>query len=218
MIFQTKTSLWIVGLTIVAVCAGLLWARSDGASANVITPALGKTSGSAQPELIDDPCQFQKGIKAIMASPELSAAFRDKTEREIHGYGTEISLEKALKIFNAEEKCVPFRGSLPALTQDEILAAIVAGPVYGREQVWRKQKDTLWKILTTKKFPRGSLLTAESGACASDSPLARGELCVKGQRIYLFLNLNNRPRESNPLAPEQIVVIRENYFRVERTD
>jgi hypothetical protein len=157
-----------------------------------------------------------KGVAAINQSRELSAAFNQRTRREIYGYPAETSLAEALRDFNSEEKCVEFRGTLAPLTEAEVVAAIVAGPTYGREEVWQSQKKSLWNIALRKKLPRGSLFTAESGACAYDSPLDKGTLCVKGQRIYLFLNLDQYPRESNPLNADQIVLIRENYFRVER--
>jgi hypothetical protein len=146
------------------------------------------------------------------------AAFRERTKRGIYGYPADIALDEAIRVFNEEEKCVPFRGTLPPLTVDEVIAAIVAAPVYGNERTWFKQKPTLWEIARKKKMPKGALLVAESGACHWDSPLGKGQTCVKGQRIYLFLGLDKRPRMSRPLAPAQIFLIRELYSRAELTE
>jgi hypothetical protein len=117
-----------------------------------------------------------KGVEAINKSRELSAAFRQMTNREIYGYPAATPLAEALRVFNSEEKCVEFRGTIPPLTEDEVVAAIVAGPTYGREEIWQSQQKSLWEIAVHKRLPRGSLLTAESGSCAYDSPLDKGGL------------------------------------------
>jgi hypothetical protein len=174
------------------------------------------TAVAPQVRSTSDPCWF-KNREAIMRSPELSAAFVKRTEREIRGYPADTTLSDALRVFNDEADCLSFRGNLPPLTEDEIIAAIVAGPVYGREETWLSQKDVLWKIASQRMMPKGTLLTAESGGCVYDSPLGRDEICVKGQRIYLFLELDKRPRQSQPLMPAQVFVLREKYFRIERS-
>lgn len=198
--------------------AGFFGLQRGGVSDSRGSKELMKSSRPAQIALTNDPCAFQKGTEVIDKSPELSAAFKQRTDREINGYPTEISLEEGLRIFNEEEKCVEFRGTLPPLTEAEVIAAIVAGPTYGIEKVWQIQKRALWDIVIRKKLPRGSLLTAESGGCVFDSRLGKGQVCVKGQRIYLFLDLDKTRRASNPLKPEQIVVLRTNYFGIESSN
>lgn len=215
---QPKTSWRLPILIFIVACVGIFWLHNGRISASSGSEALMKPSGSEQLASGDDPCGFQKGTKAIDNSPTLSAAFKQRTDREINGYPTEISLEEGLRIFNAEEKCVEFRGTLPPLTEAEVIAAIVAGPTYGIGKVWQIQKKALWDIVIRKKLPRGSLLTAENGGCVFDSRLGKGQVCVKGQRIYLFLDLDQPRRASNPLKPEQIVVMRANYFGIESSN
>ena len=210
---KTQTNVfWIAGLILIATCGTLLWRQSRKVFANGGSTASARSSLPERVMGLEEPCWFQQGVEAIDRSPELSAAFKQRTEQETRGYRAELPIEEAVRNFNEEEKCIPFRKTLPPLSADELIAAIVAGPTYGREKVWQQQKSSLWDIVVGKKMPAGSLLVAESGGCVHDSPLGKGELCVKGQRIYLFLNLHQHPRQSNPLKPDQIVLIRENYL------
>jgi hypothetical protein len=178
-----------------------------------------RVKNPAAPEKVqaDEPCWFQKGEEVIKNSSTLAAQAKLRTDRETTGYPSKMSLKDAVALFNSEEKCIPFRGTLPPLTEEEIVAAIVAGPTYGTEASWRAQKPTLWSIAVNKELPPGSLLTAESGACAYDTELGK-EVCVEGQRIYLFLGLDKNPRAGTPLKPEQVFLIRANYLRPKKTE
>lgn len=165
-------------------------------------------------QVVDDPCWFQKGEEVIKGSSTLAAQAKLRTDRQIFGYPNKISLKEAVALFNSEEKCVPFRGTLPPLTENDVVAAIVAGPLYGSEPAWRAQKERLWNIAVRRELPLGSLLVAESGACAYDTELGK-EVCVEGQRIYLFLGLDKDPRAGNPLKPDQVFLIMANYQRLQ---
>jgi len=96
-----------------------------------------------------------------------------------------------------------------------VIAAIVAGPDYSNlGGQWMAQSDALGKIGLQSMMPKGSLLVSEGGGGVDlDSELWRHS--AKGLRIYLFLDLDKNPRESNILKPEQVFLIRKNYYEIE---
>src|SRR6266705_4911563 len=107
-----------------------------------------------------DPCWFMT-LKDDSVPYEKIKEWQD---REEHGYPTETRLSDAIRGFNEEKQCSALLAPYPPLTEDELIAAIVGGPDYGKQgEVWRSQKDALWKIATRKVMPKGSLLVAESG-------------------------------------------------------
>ena len=82
-----------------------------------------------------------------------------------------------MKIFNEEESCDTRLAEYPALTEDEVIAATVAGPGYGPwGEVWHAQKDTLWKIAKDRVLPKGSLLVATSAPNVQESPSDPAEI------------------------------------------
>ncbi len=146
-----------------------------------------------------------------------SALTEEARNRGIYGYPAEIPLAEALRLFNEETGAWAARAGHPPLTQDELVAAIVAGADYGKQgEVWRAQKEVLWDIATRKKMPRGSLLIAESGGRVLESPLRpEGAVEPKGIRITLLLGLDRNNMLEGSIKPEQALLIRKTYSRVE---
>jgi hypothetical protein len=139
-----------------------------------------------------------------------------RQDRKMRGYSEDIPLSEAIRIFNEEKQCVDALASYPPLTEDELIAAIVAGPdniLTG--DALRFQKDILWKIATRKIMPKGSLLVANTGSRVQESPLRpEGTIQAVGITISLHLGLENH-EYGQRLKPEQRFVIRRTYFKVE---
>jgi hypothetical protein len=97
-----------------------------------------------------------------------------------------------------------------------LIAAIVAGPGYGAwGEVWKAQKEALWKIAKDKVMPKGSLIVATGGPNVQESPLRPfGDIKAKGISIAIFLGLENH-EYGQDLKQEQIFEIRRTYFRVD---
>ena len=64
-------------------------------------------------------------------------------------------------------------------------------------------------------MPRGALLVSSANGIYSDR-LLPGVVLVEGQKIYLFLGLDENPRESAPLKDEQILMIRKKFVKTDR--
>ncbi len=166
----------------------------------------------AQPKPPKDPCWF-------MSLKDKSMPFdmiEKRQNREMYGYPTEIPLREAIRIFNEETQCkAPYKG-YPPLTEDELIAAIVAGPDYGKEgDVWVAQRDALWKIASQKMMPKGALLVVESGGRVQESPLRpEGTIEAKGIRITLFLGIG-KSDHGHIARPEQTLIVRKTYSNVE---
>ena len=159
-----------------------------------------------------DPCWFMTlRDKSIPYS-----VIKEREDRELHGYPKDIRLSEAIRVFNEEKQCNGLLAPFPPLTEDEVIAAIVAGPDHGnRGEVWRAQKDAFWKIAADRLMPKGSLLVAEAGYRIQDSPLRpQGTIEAKGIRISLLLGLEAMEHGSL-LRPEQTLVIRKTYTRIE---
>jgi hypothetical protein len=139
-----------------------------------------------------------------------------REEREMRGYPEDIPLSEAIRIFNEEKQCVDALAPYPLLTEDELIAAIVAGPatiLTGDGS--RFQKDILWKIATQKVMPKGTLLVAYTGSRVQESPLKpEGTIRAVGISIELRLGLENY-EYGQILKPEQAFLIRRTYFKVE---
>ncbi len=169
-------------------------------------------TAQAQSKSPKDPCWF-------MSLKDESIPFEmieKRQNREMHGYPTEIPLAEAVRIFNEETQCkAPFKG-YPPLTESELIAAIVAGPDYGKQgEVWLAQRDALWKIASDKMMPKGALLVVESGGRVQESPLRpEGTIEAKGIRITLLLGLE-KSEHGHIAKPEQTLIVRKTYSIVE---
>ena len=117
-------------------------------------------------------------------------------------------MTEAVKIFNAEQKC--HSQTADPLTEDEVIASILAGPDYGSSDVIDHQYDDLVRIATEKRLPKGALFVFE-GDSSSNGAFIEGDIFIKGQRLYLFLDLDNNPRRSEPLKSSQVYLIRKRF-------
>jgi hypothetical protein len=159
-----------------------------------------------------DPCWFMTLEDKSIPYEVISK----REDREMYGYPTEIPLSEAIKVFNEEKQCVSTLAPYPPLTEDELIAAIVAGPGYGTwGEVWQVQQEALWKIATRKVMPKGSLLVAASGSRVQESPLRPyGTIRAQGISIAIFLGMKNH-KYGEMLKREQIFEIRRVYSKVE---
>jgi hypothetical protein len=190
----------------VVLVAWLAWSQSAISS--------GIIPGPNQNKPAKDPCWFM----TLKGGSTPYEEIKRRQDREMYGYPTEIPLGEAVKIFNEEKQCSGLLAPYPPLTEDELIAAIVGGPDYGKQGgVWLAQKDALWKIASQRVLPKGSLLVAESGYRVQESPLRPlGTIAAKGIRITLLLNLDkDEDAHGRLLKPEQTLIVRKTYSKVE---
>lgn len=148
-----------------------------------------------------------------------SIAYEDilkREERERHGYPVDISLSEAIRIFNQEKQCLDVLAAYPLLTEEEVIAAIVAGPDnITPGEAWEHQKSLLWKIATQKILPKGSLLVATTGSRIQDSPLRpNGTIRAEGISIVIRFGLENH-EPGKILRPDQLFVVRRTFFGIQ---
>lgn len=170
------------------------------------------TNRQGSTTVLKDPCWFMNLTDKTIPYEVIAK----RQDREMHGYPTEIPLGEAIRIFDEETRCNPTLAPYPPLTEDELVAAIVAGPGYGAwGDVWSAQKGILYKIAKDKMMPKGSLLVAAGGPNVQESPLKpHGDIKAKGISIAIFLGLENH-EYGQDLKREQIFEIRRTYFSVE---
>lgn len=139
----------------------------------------------------------------------------ERQEREMYDYSSDISLSEALKIFNAEQRCVK-EFSFPDLTEDEIISAIIVSPDYTSRDEWTAQSDELRFIFEKRRLPKGSLLVSEGAGTYNSTFLKSSTQLIKvnGQRIYLLFGLDKNNR-MEPLKREQIFLIKKTLFGLE---
>lgn len=141
----------------------------------------------------------------------------DRLKLKTFDYPQELPLTEAIEIFNKENQCDPIFTSYPLLTESELIAAVVAGADDGKQgNIWRAQKDILWKIAASKQMPKGALLIARSGGREIDTPInPNGTIAARGITIALLLELDDSEDGIlKPRKPEQAFVIRKTYFDI----
>lgn len=173
--------LLILGALAVGLVAAIVWAQTGapGRSSREDSKNMNEQEKSKLPK---DPCWFNT-LKGPTWTYEM---YSKRQEREMRGYPADVPLAEAIRFFNEEKQCSPLLAPYPPLTEDELVAAIVAGPAYGAwGEPWIAQKDTLFKIAKDKVMPKGSLLVADGGPNVQESPLRpRGE--IRGSRSLSF--------------------------------
>lgn len=156
----------------------------------------------------EDPCWFlnSKGFDSV---PEV--VVKSRQDREMYGYAEDIPIEKALVIFNEEQKC--FEPQRAPLTEGEILAALGTSPDYGREDLFGAQEMKISKILSKRLLPKGSLLVGElSGKLIHiEDEFYKLDDRKTIERIYLFLDLDKKVRFER-VDRSQIILIRKHYI------
>ena len=194
-----------VGLAAWLVRANIISSEKDGSSESM------KMGAQEKPELPKDPCWFAS-LKDQSIPYEMIKARQD---REMNGYPKDTPLSEAINIFNEEKQCSTLLAPYPALTEEELMAAIVAGADYELQAQLQAQKDALWKIATRKIMPKGSLLVATSGSRIQESPL-RPDATIRAEGISIYILLGLETNEyGKVLSPEQRFLIRKTYSRVE---
>lgn len=173
-----------------------------------------KNMSSEVSKQIESTCPSTEGE----IDPATFLALEKKANREMFGYPTEISLNEAVKIFNDELKCSPLYRSYPPLTEDEVIASIVAGADYGKQgEIWLAQKNELWRIASLKMMPKGSLLTPETGSRVVGSSLEpNGTIVAKGLKITVILGIDSVDGLKKIPSPEQTLIIRKSFSGIEK--
>jgi len=161
---------------------------------------------------VKDPCWFMTLKDKSITYEEI----KKRQDKEMYGYPTETPLSEAIITFNEEKQCSGLLAPYPPLTEDELIAAIVAGTDHGIQgEVLRSQKDALWKIAKGKVMPKGSLLVAWTGSRVQESPLRpNGTIRAEGITIVLLVGLEDHDY-GKILKPEQSFIIRKTYSKVE---
>lgn len=191
-----------LGIIILAVLADTWITRNSGASrfSNLMLDP------GPSPTIASDPCLFMKYPSKNSGDSELL----ERQRRETYGYSSEVSIREALRIFNSEQKCFPHLHE--ELTDDELIAAIVAGTDYGSEEALRDRRVELRSITQKRTMPKGSLLVSEGSATYSNRFL-QGDVFIEGQRVYLFLGLDKNPRDEQRGKRDQVVMIRKKFVK-----
>ncbi|HLL75100.1 MAG TPA: hypothetical protein VK421_07515 [Pyrinomonadaceae bacterium] len=210
--YVQKPYLLLIVLLAIALATWPIWSNIT-TSGRAFFLGIVSMSKQEQDKPAKDPCRF-------MTLKDKSIPYEESERRqdmEIYGYPTETPLTEAIRMFNEQKQCSGLYAQYPPLTEDELIAAIVAGPDYGKQgEIWLAQKDVLWKIASEKVMPKGSLLFVESGGRVVESPLRPfGTVAAKGIRITLLLGLDKSNDPGRILKPEQTLIIRKTYSKVE---
>jgi hypothetical protein len=208
-----RVRLAIVVLTLLVTSAAWMFRARLGKPGNAKSQNTVKKKEAVQRQSPRDPCWFKSLNLEDESITYLDIKERD--DRELHGYPKEIPLSEAIRIFNEEKDCYDWMAPYPPLTEDELIAAIVAGPgCVIPEESLRIQKDALWKIATRRMMPKGSLLVWWTGSLVQESPLRPyGTIKAEGLSIAIHLGLENW-EPGTMFKPEQVFVIRNTYYKV----
>lgn len=156
------------------------------------------------------------GFRVNTENPTANEEFLEWQRKQSYGYSTEISLTEAVKSFNEELLCYPHRANLAPLTEDEIVASILAGTDYGKKENWLNQKKELLEIANKRKMPKGSLLVQIDGALTIDNPLDLEKTRIseaRGQRIYIYLGLDKTPDiGGSQMKSDQFFLVRKTFY------
>jgi|SRR5215469_16608464 len=206
---RVGSSLMILVVVILITSMLVTRVNTSGRSDYQVSEGVGERGQSNRPE---DPCWFATLKDRSLPFYE---KIKQRDDLEIQGYPQETPLPEAIRTFNEENQCSSVLRQYPPLTEDELIAAIVAGTDYPlHEEPGKAQRDALWKIATRRVMPKGSLLVASSSGRVQESPLRpSGTIQAEGIRIDIFLGLESHEL-GQPLRPEQIFLVRKTYFKV----
>jgi len=204
--------LFLLVASAIGLTTGLAWA-SRASLGRAYSPDSRNMRKQEQKKSPKDPCWFMTLKEGGEWTSEM---YSKRQEREMRGYPADLPLAEAIRVFNEEKQCNPTLAPYPPLTEDELIASIVAGPAYGAwGKPWITQKDTLFKIAKDKVMPKGSLIVATGGPNVQESPLRpNGDIKSRGISIAIFLGLENH-EYGQDLKREQIFEIRRTYFSVD---
>lgn len=211
--YAQKPYLLLLAFLAIALVTWPVWQKITAYGKASFLGVVGVMSEHKQNKPAKDPCWSTSLKDKSLPFEEI----KKRQDMEIYGYPAEIPLGEAIRMFNEQKQCSTLFAHYPPLTEDELIAAIVAGPDYGKQgEIWLAQKDVLWRIASEKMMPKGAFLVVESGGRVQDSPLnPSGTVVARGIRITLVLGLDKSDGPGRILKPEQTLVIRKTYSKVE---
>lgn len=196
-----KSRFFYLGIFIFAIFSGL-----------AILYYLNKTV-FAEPSLrtSKNPCRFKGYDDPSIGYEEIMA----RQDREMYGYSKDVPLEMAVNKFNEEMRCYPFYNEFPALAEDEVIASLIDFDSLNNQPNYSEaRRNEREKIINNKILPKGSLLQFGSGTCR-EIGLLRQDLCAKGLRIYLILNLDKKEDPKISSLMEDILIVRKTFPRIQ---
>ncbi len=161
------------------------------------------------PNAASDPCLFMD------AGSEESMKSRS---RQFIGYEKAIPLAEAVRIVNEEMSCSPLYSSYPALTEDEVIAAIVTNADYRfDESLMKKRQETLTQIALDRELPKGALLMFDGKAESMYSPLnPDGSISADGIKISLILDVGEHGGNTGTPFYDNVLIIRKTFSGYKR--
>lgn len=149
----------------------------------------------------DDPSISYEQIKA-------------RQNREMYGYSVDVPVETAVKKFNEEMRCYSHYNEFPELTADEVIASLIDFDSHNHQpNLTGARRTERKKIIVEKILPKGSLLRFDSGSCLDVGKYSNNDLCARGLKITLILNLDKKEDVKIPSNDEDIFVIRKTFIK-----
>lgn len=209
----------LVGIALAVAFVWLMWDNKVLVHKGIIFSRAANMESQKPDKKVDNPCWFRSRAGLESASDDMIKKLRERQIVETYGYATDTPLSEAVKIFNEELQCSPLYREYPPLTEDEVIAAIVASVNdNNRGTTFLAERDILWKIATQKMLPKGSILRFASSGRVTNSPLRpSGIIQAKGIEIFLLLGLDKNGKVDLPLPPklEEILTIRKTFSGIE---
>jgi len=152
-----------------------------------------------------NPCWFKGYDEPSIGYEEIMA----RQNREMYGYSVDVPLEMAVNKFNEEMRCYPYYDEFSDLTEDEVIASLIDFDSHNNQPNYSESRREERKKMINEKFlPKGSLLRFEGGRCQDTGSFLPHDLCAKGLKISLILNLDKKEDVKIPTLYEDIFVIR----------
>ena len=215
----TRTLTVLAGIMLIVTFAWLMWENKVFPQKDVWFSRAANMESQKQDNKAGDPCWFRSREGLDSATDVMIKKLGERQEVEVYGYAADTPLSEAVKFFNEELQCSPLYKAYPPLTEDEVIAAIVADVNdNNRGTTFLAEKDALWRIATQKIIPKGSILKFASSGRIQNSPLKpSGTIRVIGIRIFLLLGLDKNGKFDLPLPPkpEEILTIRKTFSGIE---
>lgn len=165
-----------------------------------------------------DPCWYRDAKIFDASSDAKKEQWLERQQEMRFGFKVPTALADAISLLNSEMKCHPLRRDQAPLTEEEVIAAIVAGVNQNsRSTVHTKERDVFWQIAAKRELPKGTILDARVGANMSGSPLApNGFVRTTGIEVFLQINADKNGRDELPVQPEpqEYLVIRKLFSKV----
>jgi hypothetical protein len=158
-----------------------------------------------------NPCWFKAYDDPAVSFEEITA----RQNREMFGYSVDVPLEAAVKKFNQEMRCYSHYNEFPELTEEEVVASLIDFDSLNNEPNYSEsRREERKKLINDRMLPKGSLLQFGSGSCQNLYSLSK-DLCAKGLKINLILNLDKKEDIKIPTNHEDIFIIRKTFSKVQ---